>query len=311
VPLLCLRDGSVSELFRPHRSDINKSADGSGNVEEAKQAASALAPAQESWGGSTPSSGGPSGVDQPPLVVGGQDFPWTRTLGDLDVKKSPEGAGRLFAQPDVRVVSLDSSHQGVALVSWDLYKAIGSTSTVSTIFSKSGRRPRFAAGALVDNGLQSLGEAQNGHLGALALLFDQVKNEDIHPAKKAKSSQPAQQVRARHILLKHRECKAAHDKVRHKQVKRTRGEAERMMRNVLEQCAADTTKKLFTQKCKELSECTSCLSAGDLAGDVGWMKLGKGKFGAQFDAVAFALQVGELSDLVDSDQGIHIILRSA
>merc|ERR1719421_1796090 len=117
------------------------------------------------------------------------------------------------------------------------------------------------------------------------------------------------QVRLRHILLKHRDCKSTVDKVRNKQVKRSRGEAERMLRAVLEECEADPKKSAFSQRAREMSECQSCLKTGDLVGDLGWVK--PGKHGQAFDAAAFLLQVGQLSDLVDSDQGIHIILRSA
>lgn len=118
----------------------------------------------------------------------------------------------------------------------------------------------------------------------------------------------------RHILLKHRDCRGAVDKVRNKQVRRTRGEAERLLRAVLEECEIDKGRKVFTQRCRELSECQSCLKAGDLAGDVGWMKKGgteSQRLGEAFEAAAFGLQVNQLSDLLDSDQGIHIILRSA
>ncbi len=38
---------------------------------------------------------------------------------------------------------------------------------------------------------------------------------------------------------------------------------------------------------------------------------GPGQMQAEFENAAFALQVGEMSGLVDSDSGIHIILRTA
>merc|ERR1712151_83968 len=118
-----------------------------------------------------------------------------------------------------------------------------------------------------------------------------------------------------HILLKHRECKSTTDKVRNKQVKRSRGEAERLLRAVLEECEVDPKKcaQAFTQRCREISECTTSLTTGELAGDLGWVKPGKNeqKFGPSFDQAAFALQVGQLSALIDSDQGIHILIRAA
>jgi len=48
-----------------------------------------------------------------------------------------------------------------------------------------------------------------------------------------------------------------------------------------------------------------------MAGDLGWVKRTETKFGEAFHAVAFSLQINELSDLVDTDQGIHLLLRTA
>merc|ERR1711920_565136 len=139
----------------------------------------------------------------------------------------------------------------------------------------------------------------------IVVFFDGHANDGPSAAKKAKTQQLTQ-VRLRHILVKHRECKSVTDKVRHKQVKRTWGEAERILRSVLEQCEADADKRIFSARCKELSECQSCLKAGELVGDLGWVK--PGKYGQSFDDAAFALQVGQLSDLVDSELGIHVIM---
>merc|ERR1711941_226262 len=141
-------------------------------------------------------------------------------------------------------------------------------------------------------------------------FFDKVDAPDAPKAKRPRTTEITQ-VRIRHILLKHRECKSTSDKVRNKQVKRTRGEAERLLRAVLEELDGDKEHKMFTQKCRDLSECQSCLKAGDLIGDLGWQKRGQGKFGEAFEAMAFSLQVGQLSDLVDSAQGIHVIVRTA
>lgn len=129
------------------------------------------------------------------------------------------------------------------------------------------------------------------------------------PEKKIKLEQVSSQIRLRHILLKHRECKSTVDKVRNKQVKRTRGDAERLLRAVLEECESDPKHRVFTQRCRELSECQSSLGVGDLAGDLGWVK--PGKYGAPFDTAAFTLQVGQLSDLVDTEQGVHVLMRVA
>mmetsp|Transcript_21070 Transcript_21070/g.45912 ORF Transcript_21070/g.45912 Transcript_21070/m.45912 type:complete len:167 (+) Transcript_21070:3-503(+) len=166
----------------------------------------------------------------------------------------------------------------------------------------------MAAGALVDAAVQWLGQVGDLGLGSIVVFFDRIEDPKAPPLKRARKEDPSQ-VRLRHILLKHRECKSTVDKVRNKQVKRTRGEAERLLRSVLEECEGDSEKKAFTARCKELSECQSCLKAGDLVGDLGWVKPGKN--GQAFDDAAFLLQIGQLSDLVDSDMGIHVILRTA
>merc|ERR1719296_67043 len=131
------------------------------------------------------------------------------------------------------------------------------------------------------------------------------------PAQKRRKVEQASQARLRHILLKHKECKSTIDKVRNKQVKRTRGEAERSLPRILEECESDPQRKVFTQRCRELSECQSCLKAGDLAGDLSWVKRGSNKMGEAFEQTAFGLQVNQMSDLIDSDQGVHVVLRTA
>ena len=61
----------------------------------------------------------------------------------------------------------------------------------------------------------------------------------------------------------------------------------------------------FDRIAREVSECRSAANGGDLG------MFGRGAMQKQFEDAAFALKVGEISDLVDSDSGIHIILRTA
>ena len=56
---------------------------------------------------------------------------------------------------------------------------------------------------------------------------------------------------------------------------------------------------------KERSDCGSFQSGGDLG------NFGRGMMQKPFEDASFALQVGELSDVVDTDSGTHIILRTA
>jgi len=290
---LCLRSGETAKIVQAHAVPDPDAED-----EESED--------EEDGGGPSAAS---TAAPKPPIR-------WTRAFGDLDFK----GLGstpRLVATPDVKVLHLQHKHHGFAFISRKLYASIGGGTAVSTVFRRSAGRPRMASGALVDAAVQWLGQVEpDCGLASVVAFFDKIESPDDGPRAKRPRTETLQ-VRLRHILLKHRECKSTVDKVRNKQVKRTRGDAERLLRAVLEECDGDREQKVFTQRCRDLSECQSCLKAGDLAGDLGWLKRGTsaatsaGKLGEAFEVSAFGLQVGQLSDLVDSDQGVHIILRSA
>merc|ERR1712187_720504 len=167
---------------------------------------------------------------------------------------------------------------------------------------------------MMDAAMQFRGEdITPSSMGAIVVYFDDTEDAKARAEKRRKIAQPSQ-VRVRHILLKHRACKITMDKVRNKQVERAPGEAEKILRGIQEECEADPKNAAvaFTNRCRDLSECSTCLAKDDLAGDLGWVKPGKNeqKFGPAFDAAVFSLQIGQLSDLVDTDHGTHIFLRT-
>lgn len=291
--VVCMKSGEAIEKFKPHAVKDPDDDDDESDEDEDPAASRPM-------------------LEAPPIR-------WTRAFGDQDFKK-PGSIPLLTATPDVAVIHLDQTHRGFAFICRALYNAIGRSVAVSTVFRRSAGRPRMASGALVDAAVQWLGQVGDLGLGSIVVFFDRPEDAvDNGPAQKKPrlAEPPPTQVRLRHIVLKHKECKSTMDKVRNKQVKRHRGEAERSLRAVLEDPdfgksgvgSLGAKKTAFTTRCKELSECQSALKTGDLIGDLGWVK--PGKHGAAFDAAAFALQVGQLSDLVDSDQGIHIIMRTA
>lgn len=230
-----------------------------------------------------------------------------RAFGHRDRKLEVGFPRQLTAVPDVGIVPLRPGRQGLALLCRGAFDPAGGSAGIASELKRWAEQPRMASGALID-------KASTDGLAAIVAFLDvgaSEASEDLPSAKRPRIEQEKQQVRIRHVLMKHRDCKSSMDKVRNKPVTRTRAQAERALRQVLIEIQLDPKQRSqrFCQRCRELSECPSCLKGGDMVGDIDWVR--KGKMGAAFDEVAFALQVGQLSDLVDSEAGIHILWRTA
>lgn len=61
----------------------------------------------------------------------------------------------------------------------------------------------------------------------------------------------------------------------------------------------------FEDAAKQRSDCGSCAQGGDLG------FFGRGDMQKPFEDASFALKVGEISGIVDTDSGVHIIKRLA
>ena len=61
---------------------------------------------------------------------------------------------------------------------------------------------------------------------------------------------------------------------------------------------------LFRSLAKEFSDCSSAKKGGDLG------EFGTGEMQRPFEEATFALKVGEMSDVVETDSGVHLILRT-
>jgi len=59
----------------------------------------------------------------------------------------------------------------------------------------------------------------------------------------------------------------------------------------------------FSTLARQHSDCSSAAQGGDLG------VFGRGQMQRAFEDAAYALKVGELSGVVDTDSGVHIILR--
>ncbi len=109
--------------------------------------------------------------------------------------------------------------------------------------------------------------------------------EDFYKQNEAEMVEP-EQVRARHILIKVGE-------------NTNKEEALKRIREILKE--AKKGKTSFAELAKKYSEDTSAPKGGDIGFFI------KGQMVRKFEDVAFALQVGEISDVVETEYGYHII----
>lgn len=109
------------------------------------------------------------------------------------------------------------------------------------------------------------------------------------------------EIRVKHILQKHLGSRNPNDSYRKKPITRSKEEA---IQNIIKFKEQIKTMEDWDRIALEYSECGSAANAGDLG------MFGRGAMQKAFEDAAFALQPGQMSDLVDSDSGIHIIIRT-
>ncbi|KAH7978985.1 hypothetical protein HPB49_007624 [Dermacentor silvarum] len=110
------------------------------------------------------------------------------------------------------------------------------------------------------------------------------------------------QVRCSHIIVKHRESRRPRS-WRKLNITRTRDEALALIKRYREEIVSG--KKKFEDVANEYSDCTSAKWKGDLGA------FGRGTTQKGLEEAAFTLEVGELSEPVFTESGVHLILRTA
>eukprot|EP00927_Polykrikos_kofoidii_P040653 TRINITY_DN346_c3_g1_i1.p1 TRINITY_DN346_c3_g1~~TRINITY_DN346_c3_g1_i1.p1 ORF type:complete len:569 (-),score=94.20 TRINITY_DN346_c3_g1_i1:209-1915(-) len=154
------------------------------------------------------------------------------------------------------------------------------------------------------------------------------------PAAKRQKKDEVQSVRLRHILVRHRESAQPMDPVRNKPVTRPQARAEALLRGALRELLREQNeikgkarpgtdpKKAalaslqptpkFVALSKELSECQTASKGGGMCGDLGWLQSAEIRtFGEAFADCAKNLGVGQWSDIVTSQHGVHLLQRIA
>jgi NIMA-interacting peptidyl-prolyl cis-trans isomerase 1 len=85
-------------------------------------------------------------------------------------------------------------------------------------------------------------------------------------------------------------------------ITRTQEEAEEILRQYESQIGVSAEK--FGELASQHSDCSSHSNNGDL----GWF--GRGQMQKPFEDATFALEVGQISKVISSDSGVHLILRT-
>ncbi|XP_075158930.1 (peptidyl-prolyl cis/trans isomerase) NIMA-interacting 1 dodo [Haematobia irritans] len=120
------------------------------------------------------------------------------------------------------------------------------------------------------------------------------------PAKKEVTSSGPNEVRCSHLLVKHSGSRRP-SSWREEKITRSKEEAREILEDYRKQIENGASLDELAQK---YSDCSSAKRGGDLG------LFGRGQMQKPFEEAAFSLKVGQLSKIVDTDSGLHIILRT-
>ncbi len=118
----------------------------------------------------------------------------------------------------------------------------------------------------------------------------------------AAAAPAATQVRASHILCKHSGSRRP-SSWRTATITLSKDAAIAELQAIRASIVAGTAK--FEDVARARSDCSSAAQGGDLG------VFGRGQMQKPFEDAAFGLRVNELSGIVDTDSGVHIVLRTA
>jgi len=118
----------------------------------------------------------------------------------------------------------------------------------------------------------------------------------------------ASKIRCRHVLIKHKDVRNPKSKRTGVAVERSRAEALEHIEGLLKQLKAERADRLedkIAEMAGKESDCNTFKRGGDLG------KFKKESMQKAFAKPAFALKVGELSGVIESDSGFHVVYRVA
>jgi len=109
------------------------------------------------------------------------------------------------------------------------------------------------------------------------------------------------QVQCSHLLVKHKDSRRP-SSWRQETITKTYEEAMEELKAFREKIVSEEAS--FGELARQYSDCSSAKRDGDLG------MFGKGQMQKPFEDAGFSLKVGELSEPVTTDSGVHIILRT-
>ncbi|PPQ64284.1 hypothetical protein CVT26_002167 [Gymnopilus dilepis] len=111
----------------------------------------------------------------------------------------------------------------------------------------------------------------------------------------------AGKVRASHLLVKHRDSRRP-SSWKENNITRSKEEAIDILRQY--QAEINGSPEKFAELASIHSDCSSHSNGGDL----GWFS--RGQMQKPFEDAAYGLEVGAMSDIISTDSGVHLVLRT-
>ncbi|KIY73374.1 rotamase-domain-containing protein [Cylindrobasidium torrendii FP15055 ss-10] len=113
---------------------------------------------------------------------------------------------------------------------------------------------------------------------------------------------PGDQVRASHLLVKHSGSRRP-SSWKEANITRSKEEAIEILKGFQAEIAGSPEK--FAELATANSDCSSHAKGGDLG------FFGRGQMQRPFEEATYGLEPGTMSDVVETDSGVHLILRTA